>query len=130
VNLGALLHSFVQGQEFQSVVLLVLLDFVLGVCAALKLGTFALSYVANFARNDVLSKVVPFFILNSAALVAGSHNMLSIPEFDLNNVKDAAYGVIVAAMVGSIVTSLADLGLGGRVALPTIVRRGGAPTSE
>jgi hypothetical protein len=122
MNLGDLLHSFAVGQEFQTVAALIVVDFVLGVAAAVKMGTFALSYVSNFARNDVLAKVVPFFVLNSAALVAGKTDIV-IPGFDLNIVKDAMFATVTAAMVGSLVSSLSDLGF---TALPGQLGRGGA----
>lgn len=120
------IHSFVSDQQFHAVAGLIVLDFVLGVAAALKLGTFALSYVANFARNDVLGKVVPFFVLHSFALVAGATTIV-LPGLDVNRLSDAAWVAVSAALVGSVVSSLTDFGL----PVPGVLGRGSStPPAE
>jgi hypothetical protein len=110
VSVAQLIHSFVTDVQTKTVFAMIVLDLVLGVLAALKLGTFRLAFLANFARNDVLGKVIPFFALHSAALVAGEQNVV-IPGFDISMISDAVFGLVAAAMVGSILGSLADLGL-------------------
>jgi hypothetical protein len=115
-----LVHSFVTDKQFQTVAAVIVLDLVLGVAAAVKMGTFALSYVSNFARNDVLGKVFPFFVLHSFALVAGNTTIV-IPGLDVSKISDATFALVTAAMVGSIISSLTDFGL----PVPTALGRGG-----
>jgi hypothetical protein len=108
MTIQTLISAFVNDYQFKVVLGLIVADFVLGVAAAFKLGTFNLQYVANFARNDVLSKVLPFFALHSFALVAGSAHII-IPAFDVNAASDAMFALVSAAMAGSLVSSLDDL---------------------
>lgn len=110
MNIGPLLHQIASDTQLQTILLLIAVDFVLGVGAAFKLGTFKLSYVANFARNDVISKAVAWAVLDAFAIVAGNAHIL-IPQFDLTNTAHAAFALVAAALVGSVLGSLTDLGL-------------------
>lgn len=104
------IHSFAADTRLHIALLLILLDFVLGVLAAYKLGTFRMSYLADFFRNDIAFKVFPWFILYCMAKVAGQEALV-IPGLDLQVIEYAAYGVLVIAWVGSILNSLAEFGL-------------------
>jgi hypothetical protein len=110
MNFGQLLHHFFSDGKVLAALAAVLIDFVLGVAAALKLRTFRLSYISDFGRNDVLFKLVPYFVLYSGALVAGSKDVV-IPGLDLGLIAGAAYVAFMAAWVGSILASLAHLGI-------------------
>ena len=111
MNLGSLLHQFFADGKVYAACAAIVLDFLLGVLAAFKLGTFRLSYVSDFLRNDVLFKLVPYFVLYSAAVVAGNTQII-IPGLDVGDAAGAAYVVAMAAWAGSIISSLAQLGLG------------------
>lgn len=104
-----LLHAFLSDKEVKLIFLLLALDFVLGVVASVKAGTFKLAYVSNFMKNDVLFKVFPFFILYAASKVAGNQNIL-IPGFDFNVYVNIAYVIVVGALVGSLLNSLSSFG--------------------
>jgi hypothetical protein len=108
VTIAQILHQFVTDKQTQTIVALIVVDLILGVAAALKLGTFRLAYLANFARNDVLGKVAPFLVISAAADVAGGVNIV-IPGLDLKNMATGMFVGISAAMVGSILSSLKDL---------------------
>jgi type III secretory pathway component EscS len=110
VTLSALISSFIHDDQFKTVIALIVVDLVLGVAAAFYTGQFALTYLANFARNDLLGKVVPFFVLHSAAVVGGGVDIV-IPGVDLSALSDSLFVVIVAALVGSLITSLGDFGI-------------------
>lgn len=110
MNFGQLLSAFFHDAKVEAALAVVALDFVFGVLAALKAGKFRLSYVADFGRNDILFKLVPYFVLYSGALVAGSQDIV-IPGIDLGVIAGAAYVGFMAAWVGSILSSLSDLGL-------------------
>jgi len=101
-------------------VILIFVDFVLGVLAALKSRTFRLSYVADFLRKDVVFKIGGYLVLYAASYFAGQADIV-IDGLDMGVVAGAAFVVIVAAMVGSILNSLAELGLkpGGDTPPPT-----------
>lgn len=111
MTVAALIHSFITDDQTKAVFAAIIIDLVLGVIAAAKLGTFNLAYIANFARNDVLSKVVPFFVIHAASDVAGGVDIV-IPGLDLSALSTAMFALVIAALVGSILGSLRDLGFG------------------
>jgi len=110
MNFGQLLSVFAHDGKVEAALAIVALDFVFGVLAAFKLKTFRLSYVADFGRNDVLFKLVPYFVLYSTALLAGGQDIL-IPGIDLGVVAGAAYVGFMASWVASVLGSLQDLGI-------------------
>lgn len=109
-TIGLWFNTFVHDDKVLVVLLLVAIDFVLGVLAALKTHTFKMHYVAQFAQDDILAKVVPYFVVYAGALTAGHTNII-IPGLDLGIVAGAVYVAVVAAMVASIYGSLRQLGL-------------------
>ena len=117
-------HTFFTDAKVQSLLLLVLIDFVLGVMAALKAKTFQFDYVATFAKDDLLGKVVPYFTIYVGALVAGKTNMV-IPDLNFGVVAMAVYVAVVAAMAGSIKGSLQNLGF----SIPSITLAKTAPAA-
>lgn len=104
------LHQFAQDDLLKAVILLIILDLALGVAAAVKQGTFQLAYVGQFAKDDVLAKVFPWFILYAAAKLGPSVSLLGV---DLDNIQKGVFVVVTAALVGSLLSSLADLGFSG-----------------
>lgn len=110
MTIAQILSLFVHDKQTQTILALIVVDLVIGVIAAVKLGTFRLTYLANFARNDLLGKVAPFLVLSAAADVAGGFNIV-LPGIDLTNIAHGLFVVISAAMVGSILSSLKDLGV-------------------
>jgi xanthine/uracil permease len=108
VNFPQFLSKFFHDGKVEAALLAILLDFVAGVAAAIRVGNFRFSYVADFARNDVLLKLIPYFFFYAAALVAGDQDLV-IPGLDLGFVAGAIYAAIMAAWIGSILGSLARL---------------------
>lgn len=108
MTLSQLIHLFAEDDKVRAIALLVLLDFVLGVIAALRLGDFRLGRVADFLRDDVLFKVVPYFALWAAARAAGD---LQIPGTDLGAITTGAFVIVAAALAASLAGSLRELGL-------------------
>ena len=115
MSITDILSSFAHDKQLGLVLFLIAADFVLGVLAAFNLGTFRLTYIANFAHNDLLKKVVPWFAVY--ALDKASHAANIVGPVDFSQVATAAFVAVVAAMVGSLLSSLNDLGL----SLPPIV---------
>lgn len=111
MTFGQLIHDFFADDKLKALLVLIAVDFALGVVAAVKLGTFRLSYVADFARNDVLFKVVPWFVVYSGALVAGQQSII-ISGITIGVVAGALYALVVAALAASVAASLINLGLG------------------
>jgi len=105
-----LLRDFASDDKLAGVLFLIAADLVLGIVAALKLGTFRLAYFADFLRTDVLGKVVPWFALYSLAFFAPAAVLPIIPV-DFGDLAGAAYVVLLAAFVGSILGSVKDLGV-------------------
>lgn len=108
--MGALAHAFFEDTRVQIALLLLVLDFGLGTVAGLVGGKFRLSYLADTLKTDVLGKVLPFFLLYAGYLYAGSADLV-IPGFDLEILMNAAWVVLLAALGGSALNSLRDLGL-------------------
>lgn len=108
MSITQILHSFVTDKQVTLVAVLIAADLIFGVAAALKTSTFSLSYLANFAKDDILGKVLPWFALfafskvNPGDLVAG---------IDFGQLATATFAIVTAALVGSLVSSLADLGI-------------------
>ena len=124
MDLATILGSFVKDSQFTAVVVLIVVDIVLGVGASFynKGQTFALTYLANFMRNDVLGKVFPWFILYAGA--KASHGTTVLLGIDMGNIADGVWVGVLAALVGSLVSSLGDFG----VAVPPQLGRGGSST--
>lgn len=110
-TLGGLLEQFWNDGKVDWLVLLIVLDFLLGVFVAVKARTFRLSYIADFLRKDVIFKLGGYLVLYAAAVYAGEAEILGIPEFDPGLIAGGAYVVVVGAMVGSILNSVSELGL-------------------
>lgn len=100
--------TFLHDSKIHIALLLVAADFVLGVGAAFKARNFRLSYIADFLRNDILQKLLPYFAVYVFALVAG-HITLGIPGLDFGLVAGAVYVAVVGAWTGSILNSIAIL---------------------
>lgn len=113
--LNVWIHTFANDSKVHIALLLVIADFIFGVGDAVKKHNFRFSYVADFARNDLLFKLVPYFVLYVFALVAGNENLV-IPGLDFGVLAGAAYVALVAAWTASILNSLAGIGLGGDLA--------------
>lgn len=121
MDLGSLLGSFVQDGKFTTVIVLIALDIVLGVGASFydKGQSFALTYLANFMRNDVLGKVFPWFVLYAGA--KASHNTTVALGIDMGNIADGVWIGVTAALLGSLASSLGDFG----IPVPPQLGRGG-----
>ena len=66
-----LIDAFASDETVQVVAALIVVDFVLGVSAGVKAGAFRFGWVADFLRNDVLGKVVPYFAVWAAVRIGG-----------------------------------------------------------
>lgn len=108
--MGALAHAFFEDTRVQIALLLLVLDFGLGTISGIVAGKFRLSYLADTLKTDVLGKVLPFFLLYAGYLYAGSADLV-IPGFDIEILMNAAWVVLLAALGGSALNSLRDLGL-------------------
>lgn len=108
MTLSQILNSFAHDNAFQAVLVLIALDVLLGTAAALKTGTFKLSWFAAFGRDDLLGKVFPWFIVYSASKYAPNVAVLGI---DLTAIEKVVFVAAAAALGGSLLSSLKDLGL-------------------
>ena len=103
--MNGLIQQFANDREVQVVAALVALDFVLGVAAAVKGGSFRLSYLADVLRNDVIGKVIPYYAIWAAVTLGGDISIGGV------GIKDVVAAAVVAALSGSVLSSLKDLGL-------------------
>jgi hypothetical protein len=102
-----IVDAFIDDPTVRLLGVLVLLDFLLGSFAAFYTKSFRLSYFADVFRNDVLGKVLPYYTLWAALHVSGID--WSVGGLDI--VEEGAGAIVIAALVGSILNSLTDLGL-------------------
>lgn len=113
MSLSTLLGQFADDAGVRLVAALILLDLVLGVAHAVKAGTFRFVVLADFLRNDVLGKVVPFFGVWAAVRIGGD---IEISGFGL--IEEVVNYGVVASLGASVLNSLKGLGLAG---LPEVV---------
>jgi len=104
---NGIVNAFMDDPTVRLIGALVVLDFVLGTLAALKAGTFRLSYFADVFRNDVLGKVLPYYALWGALHVSGID--WSVGGFDV--VEESTGAIVIGALGGSVLNSLRDMGL-------------------
>lgn len=104
----AFIDAFVDDPTVRLIAALWVLDFLLGTFAAVKGGVFRLSYFADTFRNDVLGKILPYYTLWAALHVTGID--WSVGGLDV--IEESAGAVVIAALIGSVLSSLKDLGLG------------------
>ena len=109
MTIGDLLSEFLADGKVEALVVLVMADILLGSIAALKVGNFRLSYVADFARNDVTFKVLPYFVVHSGAILVGQHDIMGVEDFDWGLIAGGFYVFIIAALGSSIVNSLQEI---------------------
>jgi len=124
VTVQSVVNEFANDKQLQAVLVLIVLDVVLGVVAAVKLGVFAFSKIAAFLKDDVLGKVVPWFAIFAAAKFAPSVDVLGI---DLNQIQTVFWAAVVVALVASLTSSASDLGVGLPRMLATGENEGSTP---
>jgi len=95
-------------EKVSAALLLVLVDLIMGVLAAFKIGNFRLSYLVDFLRNDILFKLLPYYVIYAGGVVAG-HEKIIIPWIDLGDVAGAIYVGMMAAWAASIANSVLEL---------------------
>jgi hypothetical protein len=86
--------------------LLVALDVLLGVGAALKAGTFKFVLIADFLRADVLGKLLPYYAVWAAVHLSGD-----VMLGDFGVIEETTGALAIAAVGASVLNSLKDLGL-------------------
>jgi len=106
--MGEIVLSFVDDAQFKAIVVLVILDLALGVFAAVKAGEFAFTKVSGFLKDDVLSKVLPWFTIYAAWKYAPSVDVVGV---GLKEIQEVVFAGVVIALVASLTSSLSDLGL-------------------
>ena len=93
--------GLVDGFKMTTLVILILVDFVLGIIVALKAGTFEFSKIANFLNTTILAFVGGYLVVGLVALVH--------PEFAY--LVTAAWGLLDVGLLGGIWGKLGKLGL-------------------
>ena len=102
----------------KAVGVLIVLDVALGVVAAgvSKTQRFDFQRLSDFLRNDVVGKVLPWFIVFSISKFE-TQNVLGV---DLDLVQKGVFVAVSVALLGSLATSLSDLGFKQLDAIPGI----------
>jgi len=101
--------SLVDGLKITTLVVLVILDFVLGIVVAAKKGKFSLAYFSNYLKTSVLYMVGGYFTVGLLATV----DTTFVPAVT------AAWIGLDAALIGMITAKLSDLG----VPMPQVLKK-------
>lgn len=101
-----IVEAFADDPTVITIGVLWLLDFLFGISAAVKLKSFRLSYFADTFRNDLLGKVLPYYALWAALHLTS----VDFSVFGLDVIEESAGAVIIAALLGSVLNSVRDLG--------------------
>lgn len=104
----SVVSQFAHDGYLQAVLVMIAVDLVLGIAAALKDRQFKLSWVAAFAQDDLLGKVFPWFIIYAASKYAPNVAVLGI---DMTAIEKVVFAAVAVALAGSMLSSLKDLGL-------------------
>lgn len=104
--MASLLKQFTEDPTVLLLGVLVALDVILGVCSAIKLGTFRLVIISDFLRSDVLGKLVPYYAIWAAVHLTGD---FMFGEVGL--IEESTGALAIAAIGASVLNSLRDLGL-------------------
>lgn len=107
------IQKLLHDQQLVAIFVLVGLDILLGVAAAINPrtdagGHFNFGKLTNFLRDDVLGKVLPWAALY---VFAQMYNGLSVLGVDLGAITTAIWVVMLASLLNSLYGSLQDLGL-------------------
>lgn len=121
----AVFSSFAHDKQLYAVIILIVVDLILGVGAALYKGTFAFTKITGFLHDDVLGKVFPWFVLFAVSKFAPGADVLGV---DFNALQTAAWALVLIALVASLTASLADFGVGMPKVLATGENEGAPPT--
>lgn len=108
MSIAEVASSFAHDGYFQAVLVLIALDLLLGIIASVKTGEFKFSWIAHFAQDDIVGKVFPWFLIFAASKYAPNVAVLGI---DLTSIEKVVFAAVAAALGGSLLSSLKDLGL-------------------
>ena len=89
------------GAQMKNIVMLISIDVILGIIAALKSKEFVLGKLAGFMKRGILTYVFGFAVM----IMIGE----ALPS--LSMVVAVAYWLVVLALIGSILGNLGKLGL-------------------
>ena len=102
----SLLNQFTEDPTVVALAVLVALDVILGVSAAIKVGAFKFVIVSDFLRADVLGKLVPYYAVWAAVHIGGD------VEFgDFGVIEETVGALAIAAVGASVLNSLKEFGL-------------------
>src|SRR4030042_3476035 len=93
--------NIIGGAQMKNIVMLISIDVILGIIAALKSKEFVLGKLAGFMKRGILTYVFGFAVM----IMIGE----AIPS--LSMVVAVAYWLVVLALIGSILGNLGKLGL-------------------
>ena len=117
--------EFAHDKQLYAVLILIVVDLVLGVAAAVYTRTFAFSKITGFLHDDVLGKVFPWFVLFAIAKFAPGADIIGV---DFNQLQTVAWALVLVALGASLTASLADFGIEMPKALATGENQGSPPT--
>lgn len=106
MTITQILAQFARDTQLHTALILIAIDVMLGVAAAVKTNTFQLARIADTLKDDVLGKLVPWL----AVFALGKVSAADVLGLDLGTAADIAWGALTLALGASILKSLGDLG--------------------
>jgi holin family protein len=117
--------EFAHDKQLYAVLVLIAVDLVLGIGAAVYKDQFALSKIVGFLKDDVLGKVFPWFVIFAVAKFAPAAEIVGL---DFNQIQTVVWAGVLAALVGSLLGSLNDFGIAMPKQIGTGENQGAPPT--
>lgn len=114
MTFNAALQKLLHDQQLVAIFVLVAVDLLLAVFAAVYLGLkdkgegFKFGRLVDFLRDDVAGKVLPWAAIY---VFAQMYTGLDVLGINLGDIATAIWVGMLAALVASLATSLSDLGL-------------------
>lgn len=103
---GDVIRSFATDDKTRVIVAAIVVDVVLGIAAAMRIGTFDMQQVAKFHSSNVLPYVVAYLLLWSLQVfgLAGA-----LPLVLSDSIASISFGTIVTTLTGSIFNNIERL---------------------
>lgn len=93
--------ALVDGTKLTVLIALIAVNFILGLAVSVKSKTFRLKQVADFMVSRVIPYILGYF----------SVGILAVVEPSWQHSVTVAWGVIILALIGSVITNLKEIGI-------------------
>jgi len=100
----------IAGPQLVTLFFLILVNFLLGVAVAVKLGNFDFSELGRFLQTEIVPKIIGWGGLK-LLFTYGSEGLGEFAGMLSNGLVDAVWGALVLALIGDILKKIGELGI-------------------